>query len=265
MRTMLTVWGLTLPLCLDVFAVSFGVLGEMHLTRAQRIRITVMFLAFEIGMPVVGMAVGTPLTHLTGTASGLLIDHAPANAYQIHAANLSHAADVVEYSFFGRYIDPIIVPLVVGAIGIWILDEALNGDDDDDDDDEAGKVRAMVTAHGLSLIGLGILTSVDDLVIGFTLAFHNLPLHDIFTAIVIQAFLAITVGQFLGWKVRTGSLRLNVARITSASKLAAGGLLVAVAAIALLAPEITTHVIPHIYHYRYIPPLGHLAVATSKK
>jgi manganese efflux pump family protein len=255
MRQWLTVLGLTLPLCLDVFAVSIGVLGKMHLTLAQRIRITVLFLAFEIGMPLVGMAVGTPLTHLTGVTSNLLIDRAPANAYQMHAANLSHAADVIEYSFFGRYIDPIIVPLVVGAIGIWILDECLN--DDDDDDDEAGKVRAMVTATGLSIIGLGIATSVDDLVIGFTLAFHNLPLHDIFTAIVIQAFLAITVGQFLGWKASTGSLRLNVGRITAASRLAAGGLLVALAAIALLAPEIITHVIPHVYHYRYIPPLPH--------
>ena len=261
MRQMLTVLGLTLPLCLDVFAVSIGILGGMHLTRAQRIRLSVLFLAFEIGMPLVGMAVGTSLTRFTGLASHLLIDGAPANAYQIHAANLSHASDVLEYSFFGRYIDPIIVPLVVGAIGIWILDECLN--DDDDDDDEAGKLRAMVTATGLSIIGLGIATSIDDVAIGFTLAFHNLPLHDIFTAIVIQAFLAIVVGQFLGWKARTGSLRLNVGRITAASKLAAGGLLVALAIVALLAPEIITHVIPHLYHYRYIPPLPPSAVATT--
>jgi putative Mn2+ efflux pump MntP len=261
---LLTLLAFTLPLCLDVFAVSFGVLGEMHLTRAQRIRITVLFMAFEIGMPLVGMAVGTPLTRFTGVASNLLIDGAPANAYQIHVANLAHASDVVEYSFFGRYIDPIVVPLVIGAIGVWMLDESLN--DDDDDDDEAGKVRAMVTARGLSIIGLGIATSVDDLVIGFTLAFHNLPLHDIFTAIVIQAFLAVTVGQFLGWKARTGSRRINVERITAASKLAAGGLLVALAAIVLLTPEITTHVIPHIFpHHRYIPPLPHPTVSASKK
>jgi putative Mn2+ efflux pump MntP len=144
-----------------------------------------------------------------------------------------------------------------------MLDEALN----DDDDDEADKARAMVTARGLSLIGLGIVTSVDDLAIGFTLAFnaYYLPLHDIFTAIVIQAFIAITVGQFLGWKVHTGSLRFNVERITSASKLIAGGVLVALAVIVLLTPEVIAHVIPHIYHYRYIPPLGHSAVAASTK
>jgi manganese efflux pump family protein len=261
MRQWLTVLGLTLPLCLDVFAVSIGVFGGMNLTLTRRMRITVLFMAFEIGMPLVGMAAGTPLTHFTGVASNYIIDGVPANAVQIHAANLSHAADVVEYSFFGRYIDPIVVPLVVGALGIWMLDESLN---DDDDDDEVGKARAMATASGLSIIGLGIATSVDDFVIGFTLPFHNLPLHDIFTAIVIQAFLAIVVGQFLGWKARTGSLRLNVGRVTAVSKLTAGGLLVALAVIALLAPEIITHVIPHIYHYRYIPPLGPSAVATGK-
>jgi putative Mn2+ efflux pump MntP len=254
-RQIFTVLGLTLPLCLDVFAVSIGVLGG--LTIAQRIRVTVLFLAFEIGMPALGMALGTPLTHYTGVASNFLIDGTPANAYQMHTASLSHASDVVEYSFFGRYIDPIVVPLVVGAIGIWILDECLN-EDDDDDDDEAAKVRAMATARGIiSILGLGIATSVDDLVIGFTLAFHNLPLRDIFTAIVIQAFLAIGAGQYLGWKVRNGSFRINVGRIATVSRLTAGGLLVALAAVTLLAPEIITHVIPHFYHYKYIPPLPH--------
>lgn len=260
---MLTVVGLTLPLCLDVFALSIGVFGEMHLTLAQRARITALFLAFEIGMPLVGMAVGTSLTHLTGVASNLLIDGAPANAYQIHVASLSHANDVVEHSFFGRYIDPIVVPVIVGAIGIWLLDEALNGDDDDDD--EAGKLRSMVAAHGLSMIGLGIATSIDDVAIGFTLAFDNLPLHYIFTAIVVQAFLALVVGQFLGWKIRTGSFRFNAGRIATASEVTAGGLLVAIAVIALITPEIITHVVPHLYHYRYIPPLAHPTVSPSGK
>jgi manganese efflux pump family protein len=257
---MLTLLGFTLPLCLDVFAISFGVLGQMRLAPVQRIRITVLLLAFEIGMPVVGMAIGTPLTHLTGVTTGFLVDGAPASFTQIHAANAGHAADVVEQTFFGRYIDPIVVPLVIGAIGVWMLDESLNGDDDDDE--EADKVRELATAPGLSIIsiiGLGIAISVDDLVIGFTLAFNPfyLTLHDIFTAIVIQALVAVIAGQFLGWKVRTGGLRVNVERISVASKAVAGGVLVVLAAIVLLAPELITHVIPHIYHYRYIPPLGH--------
>ena len=264
---MLTLLGFTLPLCLDDFALSFGVLGQIRLTLGQRIRITVLLIAFEIGMPLIGMAVGAPLTHLTGVTSGFLIDGAPANIVQIHAANVSHAADVVEYSFFGRYIDPIVVPLVIGAIGIWMLDESLN--DDDDDDDEADKVRAIATAPGLSvisIISLGIATSLDNLVIGFTLAFNvfYLPLHDIFIAITIQAFLAVMVGQFLGWKVRTGSLRLNAGRITAASKVIAGAVLVALAVIVLLTPEIINHVIPHFYHYRHIPPLSPSVVATRR-
>lgn len=63
------------------------------------------------------------------------------------------------------------------------------------------------------------------------------------------------------------SLQVNVGRITGATKLAAGGLLVATAAVVLLTPEITTHVIPHIFpHHRYIPPLAHPTVsATSNK
>jgi putative Mn2+ efflux pump MntP len=263
---MFTLLGFTLPLCLDDFALSFGVLGQMRLTVAQRVRISVLLIASEIAMPVVGMAVGTPLTHLTGSANHLLIDGVPANPYQIHAANLSHAADVFEYSFFGRYIDPILVPLVIGAVAIWILDETLN----DDDDDEAGKVREMATAHGLSIasiIGLVIVTSLDNLIIGFALAFnaYYLPLHEIFTAIVILAVLAVMAGQFIGWKVRTGSFRLNVERIATASKVTAGGVLVALAAVILITPEITTHVIPHIYHYRYIPPLPPSPAATPHK
>ena len=255
---MLKLLAFTLPLCLDTFAVSFGVLGEMRLTRAQRIRVAALLIAFEAGMPLVGMALGAPLTHLAGSPAHVYIDPyqvgSPAEAYQLGKVDRTHLADTVDLTFVGRYILPIVVPVVLGALGILMLDESLN-DDDDDDDDEAGKVRALVSARGLSVIGLGIATSVDDLVIGFTLAFHNLPVHDIFTAIVIQAFLAVVVGQFIGWQVRTERLRLNAERIASFSQLAAGAMMVVVAAIVLLTPEITAHVIPHIFpHHRYIPP-----------
>jgi putative Mn2+ efflux pump MntP len=55
---MLKLLAFTLPLRLDTFAVAFAVLGEMRLTRAQRIRVWVLFIAFEAGMPLVGMALG---------------------------------------------------------------------------------------------------------------------------------------------------------------------------------------------------------------
>ena len=61
---MLRLLAFTLPLCLDNFAIAFAVLGEIRLTRAQLLRVTVVFITFEAVMPLIGLAVGTPLIHL---------------------------------------------------------------------------------------------------------------------------------------------------------------------------------------------------------
>jgi len=255
----------TLPLCLDNFAVAFAVLGEMRLTRAQRIRVTVLLIAFEAGMPLAGMALGAPLTHLTGSPSHVVIDPyqlgSPAEAYQLRQVDRAHLADTVDLTFVGRYILPIVVPVVVGGLGLLMLDEALN----DDDDDEAGNARELVAARGLSVIGLGLGISLDELVVGFTLGFSKLPARDVITAIVIQAFLAMMVGQLLGRKARTGSLRLSSERITTGSKLLAGGVLVALSAALLVGPPVTTHLLPHLLpHHKVIPPPAPPAVSTSQ-
>jgi putative Mn2+ efflux pump MntP len=259
----------TLPLCLDTFAVSFAVLGEMRLTRAQRIRVIVLFIAFEAGMPLAGMALGAPLTHLTGSAPHLVIDPyqvgSPAEAYQLHQVDRAHLANTVDLTFVGRYILPIIVPVVVGGLGILMLDEGLNNDDDDDDDDEAAKARALVAARGLSVIGLGLGISLDELVVGFTIGFTRLPANDVITAIVIQAVLAIMVGQLLGRKASAGRLRLSSERITNGSKLMAGGVLVALSAVLLVGPPVATHLLPHFLpHHRVIPSPAPPAVSTSQ-
>jgi manganese efflux pump family protein len=263
---MLKLLAFTLPLCLDTFAVSFAVLGEMRLTRAQRIRVTVLFIAFEAGMPLAGMALGAPLTHLTGSPAHLVIDPyqagSPAEAYQLRLADRTHLADSFDLTFFGRYIVPIVVPVVVGALGVWMLDEAIH---DDDDDDEVGKARALVAARGLSVIGLGIGISLDELVVGFTLSFSKLPVADVITAIVIQAFLAIMAGQLLGRKARTGSLRLSAERITAGSKLTAGGVLVALSAILLLGPPVASHLLPHLLpHHKVAHYVAPPAVSASQ-
>jgi manganese efflux pump family protein len=181
---MLKLLAFTLPLCLDTFAVAFAVLGEMQLTRVQRTRVTLLLIAFEAGMPLIGMALGTPLAHLAGTAPHLAFDPyqlgSPAEAYQLQLANRTHLADTVDVTFVGRYIIPVIVPVVVGGLGILMLDECFN--EDDDDDDEAGKARAMVGARGLSVIGLGLGISLDELVVGFTLSFNKFPVADVLTA-----------------------------------------------------------------------------------
>jgi manganese efflux pump family protein len=256
----------TLPLCLDTFAVSFAVLGEMRLTRAQRIRVIVLLIAFEAGMPLAGMALGAPLTHLASSPSHLVIDPyqvgSPAEAYQLRLADRTHLADTVDLTFVGRYIVPVVVPVVVGGLGILMVDESLN---DDDDDDEAGKAKALVGARGLSVIGLGLGISLDELVVGFTLSFSRLRVSDVITAIVIQAFLAIMVGQLLGRKAHTGNLRLSAERITTGSKLIAGGVLVALSAILLVGPPVDTHLLPHfIHHHKIARSSEPRAVSTSQ-
>jgi len=264
---MLKLLAFTLPLCLDTFAVAFAVLGEMRLTRAQRIRVTVLLIAFEAGMPLVGMALGAPLTHLIRGPAHLVFDPyqvgSPAEAYQLRMANQTHLADTVDLTFVGRYILPIVVPVVIGGLGILMLDECLNGDDDDDDD-EADKARALVGARGLSVIGLGIGISLDELVVGFTISFTSLPVRDVITAIVIQAFLAIMVGQFLGRKARAGSLRVSAERLTTGSKLLAGSVLVALSAVLLVGPPVATHLLPHFIHHKVAHYVAPPAVSTSQ-
>jgi len=56
----LAVLGLVLPLGLDTFAVS-AALGAMGLGRAQRIRLSLVFIAFEGLMPLVGLLIGDQL------------------------------------------------------------------------------------------------------------------------------------------------------------------------------------------------------------
>jgi manganese efflux pump family protein len=262
---MLKLLAFTLPLCLDTFAVAFAVLGEMHLTRSQRIRVTMLFIAFEAGMPLVGMALGSPLTHLTGSPAHVVIDPyqlgSPAEAYQLRMVDRAHLADTADLTFVGRYIVPIIVPVIVGGLGLLMLDEGLF----DDDDDEVGKARALVAARGLSVIGLGLGISLDELVVGFTLGFSKLPVHDVITAIVIQAFLAIMAGQLLGRKARTGSLRLSSERIATRTKLAAGGVLVALSAILLVGPPVASHLLPHLLpHHKVAHYVAPPAVSTGQ-
>ena len=261
---MLKLLAFTLPLCLDTFAVSFAVLGGMRLTRAQRIRVIVLLIAFEAGMPLVGMALGAPLTHLVSHPTHLVFDPyqfgSPAQARALNLAYQSHLANTVDLTFVGRYIVPIVIPVVVGGLGLLMLDECLN---DDDDDDEVGKAKAMVGTRGLSVIGLGLGISLDELVMGFTLGFSKLPVTAVIAAIVIQAFLAIMLGQFLGRKARNGDLRLSAERLTAGTKLMAGGVLVALSAVLLVSPPVATHLLPHFIHHKPVIPVSSQPTAVA--
>jgi len=66
----LTLIGLIVPLGLDTFAIA-AALGMSRLTRRDRVRVTTLFTAFEMGMPVVGIVVGA----VAGTVAGKAADY----------------------------------------------------------------------------------------------------------------------------------------------------------------------------------------------
>jgi len=64
---------LVVPLGLDTFAVA-AALGTVGVSPARRLRITLLFTAFEAGMPLIGLALGAPLgAAIGGTADYVAI------------------------------------------------------------------------------------------------------------------------------------------------------------------------------------------------
>jgi putative Mn2+ efflux pump MntP len=266
---MLRLLAFTLPLCLDNFAIAFAVLGEIRLTRAQLVRVTVVFIAFEAIMPLIGLAVGTPLIHLIAGPPHITIDPyqlgSPTEFKELQQAYRSHLADQIDLTFVGRYIVPFVVPVIVGAIGLLMLDEALN---DDDDDDEAEKARALVAARGRAVLWLGLSISVDELIVGFTIGYSQyFSTAEAIIAIVVQSFLALMAGLYFGRKVREGKLRISMERITTGTKVLAGGILVTLSAVLLVGPPLATHAFPHFIHsvfpHKVAPSPAPTAVTTN--
>jgi putative Mn2+ efflux pump MntP len=64
----LTLTGLVVPLGLDTFAIA-AALGMSGLTRRDRLRVTALFTAFEMGMPVVGIVLGAFAGNVVGNAA----------------------------------------------------------------------------------------------------------------------------------------------------------------------------------------------------
>ena len=59
---------LVIPLGLDTFAVA-AALGMLGTTPAARLRISILFPAFEAAMPLIGLALGAPLGHAIGDSA----------------------------------------------------------------------------------------------------------------------------------------------------------------------------------------------------
>jgi putative Mn2+ efflux pump MntP len=64
----LKLFAFVLPLGLDSFAIA-AALGARRPSRAQRWRLSALFVLFEAGMPLVGLALGAPVARLVGGAA----------------------------------------------------------------------------------------------------------------------------------------------------------------------------------------------------
>jgi putative Mn2+ efflux pump MntP len=69
MRQFLITAGLLLPLALDTFALA-AALGMAGLAKRDRLRVTLVFTAFEAGMPIAGMLIGRGVGALIGQWAG---------------------------------------------------------------------------------------------------------------------------------------------------------------------------------------------------
>jgi putative Mn2+ efflux pump MntP len=68
-RQLLIAAGLLLPLALDTFALA-AALGMAGLEKRDRLRVTLVFTAFEAGMPIAGMLIGRAAGAFLGTWAG---------------------------------------------------------------------------------------------------------------------------------------------------------------------------------------------------
>jgi putative Mn2+ efflux pump MntP len=104
---MLKLLAFVLPLGLDSFAIAAALGAAGKLTGRDRWRITTLFVIFEAGMPLLGLAVGAPLAHAIG--------------------------DIADY----------LAAAAVIGVGAWML---LHGDDDEEDEKAGRLVTAHGTA-----------------------------------------------------------------------------------------------------------------------
>ncbi|MGH3829612.1 MAG: manganese efflux pump MntP family protein [Pseudonocardiaceae bacterium] len=177
-----------LPLGMDTFAIAAVVGGTSQLTGRVLWRISVVFVLFEGGMPLVGLALGESLGHTIG--------------------------GIADYLSGG---------LLIALAGyLW------RAENKDDDDDEVTKARCLSSARGLALLGVALSISLDELAIGFSLGlgFHQGP-HltrpaTIVAAIAVQTLIVSQLGLSLGSRV-SERFRERIERLTSPGLACLGG------------------------------------------
>ena len=156
-----------LPLGVDSFAVA-AALGAAGLTSAaQRLRISAIFVVFEAGMPLIGLAAGGGLARVIGS--------------------------VADY----------VAAAAVAALGIFMLVH----DQDSAEEQQAPfscwrkPAGRLSSTHGFAIIALGISISLDEFAIGFSLGLVRLPVVPVIIAIAVVALLASQLGLALGSRI----------------------------------------------------------------
>ena len=161
-----------LPLGLDTFAVAAALGATGSLTGRDRLRVSVLFVVFEGGMPLIGLAAGAPLARTIGSVT-----------------------------------DYLAVAALIG-LGAWML---LAGRDEGHGEEEERAARLKMT-HGVAVLALGVSISLDELAIGFTLGLARLPVPAVVVAIAVQTVVAVQLGLYLGARIgeriRAGAERL---------------------------------------------------------
>lgn len=112
---------LVLPLGLDTFAVAAG-LGMVGISAPRRLRISLLFTAFEAGMPLIGLALGAPL----GRAIGGTADYVAVGVLLAFGLYTLHASDDDEQEKLGQLAETRGLGALVLALSIS-LDELAVG------------------------------------------------------------------------------------------------------------------------------------------
>ena len=79
--------------------------------------------------------------------------------------------------------------------GLWLLREGLA------EDDERAQILRLASAQGLTLVGLALSVSLDELAVGFSFGLLRIALAPALVAIALQALLLSLCGLWLGSRV----------------------------------------------------------------
>jgi manganese efflux pump family protein len=180
-----------LPLGLDTFVIAAVVGGASQLRGWARWRISAIFVLFEGGMPLVGLALGSSLGNAIGSTADYL------------SGGLLLLAGYLKWA---------------------------DNDDDDDEkgEGEVAKARHLTSTRGLALLGLGLSISLDELAIGVSVGIgigsHPTRLATIVALIVLQTLIVSPLGLSLGARIN-GRLRERIEHLISPGLASLGGYL----------------------------------------